>query len=208
MHFHENDVMRLLSRMPHLTLGKPCSAKQYISSLVHNGIELQAVLGRFPEVWYEPLDQHYAVLQCLSALSEELVDDLCSFQYSWHGVVSAAFLVVLAPDVRYRQYLTAARHKVPRHQWLVDLALAEIDQVTWNADMEIQTLAQHLRDLLSKVRAPESKVSLRSAPTEVELELLRVEREKVRRAYHSGGLGAAQKAVLETQVLRSRLANK
>lgn len=208
MVFHEDDVKRLFSRVPYLALAKPRSAKRYIASLVLDGVELQAVLSKFPEVRYEPLDQHYVLLRCLGALSDELVEDLCSLHYGWQGVVQAAFLVAIAPEERYRKYLVAARHKVPHTQWLVDLALAQINKLAWNGDTELQALVQRLRHLLSKVPARASSVLLRSALTEAELQQIGAEREKVRRAYRSGGLEAARKALSDTRVLRSRLARQ
>ena len=206
MHFLESDVLRLLSKIPYLTIGKQASAKTFIAAMVRDGEELNAILMQFPEVQYEPLDQHYELLKCMGALGEELVSDLC-IDYTWRGVVWAAWLVALAPAPQYRPHLVSAHASVSRHnQWLVELALAEIDGATWQPDMELQGLVQRLRNLLSRISPP--KIALRRVPSKQQLALAEVERQKVVFAYRSGGLDAALKELKCSQILGYLAAKK
>ena len=173
MHLLQSDVLRLLSQIPYLTIGKQASAKTFVAAMVRDGEELNAILMQFPEVQYEPLDQHYELLKCMGALSEELVSDLCT-DYTWRGVVWAAWLVALAPASQYRPHLASAHADVSRHnQWLVELALAEIDSTTWQPDIELQALVQRLRTLLSRISPP--KIALRRVPNAQQLALAEVE---------------------------------
>ena len=199
MHLLERDVLRLLSQIPYLTIGKQASAKTFITAMVRDGEELNAILMQFPEVQYEPLDQHYELLKCMGALSEELVSDLCT-DYTWCGVVWAAWLVALAPAPQYRAHLASAHAGVSRHnQWLVELALGEIDSTTWQPDIELQALVQRLRTLLSRISPP--KIALRRMPSTQQLALAEIERQKVVSAYRSDGLDAALRELKRSQIL-------
>jgi hypothetical protein len=200
MHFLEDDVMQLFSQIPHFTLAKQGSAKKYMTALVRDGIELEAMLAQFPTVQYEPLDQHYVLLRCLGGLSEDLVSDLCS-HYTWRGIVWAALLVALAPNTRYRKYLEAAYERAPYNQWLVELALSEVDRAVWSADTELQGLVHRLRSVLSRSALPTT--AFRRALSGQQIKQVEAERERVMSAYHSGGLEAARKEVELTEVLRS-----
>jgi len=196
----ESDVLRLLSHIPYFTLGKHASAKRLVAAMVRDGEELEAMLRQFPAVQYEPLEQHYVLLRCLGTLSEELVSDLC-VSYAWHGVVWAAWLVALAPSTQYRKHLVSARGHVPHNQWLVDLALAEIDGRAWPMDADLQALVQRLRFLLSQASMPTTV--LRHSPGKHQLSQIEAERERVKSAYHSGGLDAALQELKRSEILCS-----
>lgn len=196
----DTDVMRLLAPIPYLQLGRPNSAKTYISKLIRDGTELKAMLASFPDILYEPLDQHYTLLRCLGSLSEALVHDLC-FHHTWRGVVWAAFLVALVPDPRYKQYLVTTNVPSPTNQWLVDLAIAEVDHTIWHEDPELQTLVHRLRALL--FLAPRKRIELRRFPTQKEIKQLDLERERVKSIYKSSGFQAARAEFLRTKVLRT-----
>lgn len=200
MHLLEVDVWKLVSPIPYLALAKHSSAKRYLAALVRDGGELENILQQFPDVQYQALDQHYALLRCLGALSEELVTDLCT-HYTWRGFVLACFLVALAPDSKSKDYLTEARPRAPQNLWIIDLAIAEIEGVTWLTDPETQNLIRKLRVILSPTLAPLPR--LRRFPNTVQLAEIATQREAVRSAYLAGGLEEALRVARGSEALQA-----
>lgn len=188
MNFLESDVLHLVSPVPYLQLAKRPSAERYIQRLATDATELEGILAQYPSVLYAPLEPHYALVRVLGVLNEELVEDL-TLHYTWRGVVWAAWLAMLAPQRTYRRHLLAARSRAPRNQWLVDLALAEIEARM--VDPDLQGNVRKLRRVLRLAPRPETK--LRAAPTARQIEQLEREREKVRMAYRSGGSSGANR---------------
>jgi hypothetical protein len=197
MQLLQSDVLNLITQIPYLYLAKQSATKRFIGRLIEDGAELTAILAQFPAVQYEPLDQHYVLLRCLGVLSEELISDLC-LDYTWRGIVLASWLVALAPEARYRKHLKAASARVPHNQWLVELAIAEIDGVTWNTDAELQGQIQHLRTLLSV--APRPAIVFRRAPGPQQFAQVEAERERIKSAYLAGGLHTALEELKHTEI--------
>lgn len=152
-------------------------------------------MSQFPAVLYEPLEQHYLWLHCLGGLSEDFISDLCA-HYTWRGIVAAALLAALAPDVRYRPYLATAYEQVPHNQWLIGLALAEIEHTEWRVDPDFQAAVRRLRAQLQPLHKPVPV--LRQKPADgPQVESIRT---LLKSAYHGGGLEASRQILKKSGV--------
>ncbi len=143
----EEETRRLLGHIPYLTLAKQGNAKRYAERLVRDAEELESVLLRYPQIKYEPLDPHYVLLKCMANLDAAFIDDLCD-HFDWRGVVFAGWFAALRPDAAYRESLIAALGKSQPNDWLIELALAEIDNRIWTPDPDLQQSIRRLRSCL------------------------------------------------------------
>lgn len=141
----EGETGRLLGHIPYVTLAKQGSARRHVERLVRDAEELEPMLSRYPQVKYEPLDPHYVLLKCMANLDAAFIDGLCT-HFDWRGVVFAGWFAALRPDPAYRKSLAAALGKYQRNDWLLELALAEIDDRIWTPDPDLQ---QSIRRLCS-----------------------------------------------------------
>lgn len=149
----EAETWRLLSYIPYLRLAKAGSAKHYLGRLVRDAEELKTMLLRYPQVKYEPLDPHYVLLKCMANLDAPFIDDLCNLS-DWRGVVFASWFAALRPDAAYRNSLAATLGKSQQNDWLLELALAEIDDRIWTPDPELQQSIRRLRSCLQPLLEP------------------------------------------------------
>lgn len=143
----EEETWRLLSHVPYATLAKQGNAKRHVERLVRDAEELESMLLQYPRVKYEPLDPHYVLLKCVASLDAAFIDDLCN-HFNWRGVVFAGWFAALRPDTAYRKSLVAALGKSQQNDWLLELALAEIDGKIWAPDPELQRSMRRLRTCL------------------------------------------------------------
>ncbi len=199
MHFDESHISRLFGQVPYARLANLSSAKELVRAMVRDGKELDAVFRQFPSLKYEPLDQHYVLMKCLGVVGEELIADLCT-HYTWRGVVWASWVCALTPNVAYRKHLMLARHRLQRGEWLVDLALSEVDGITWAGDPEMQVLTRQLGAMLSRV--PIEKSELKRRPSESEVLVSNAERIQVAHAYRTGGATAALAVIQQSMAFR------
>ncbi|WP_167241050.1 hypothetical protein [Massilia genomosp. 1] len=194
---NSDDVFALLRCMPSRCLQTMNAVRNYITPLVRDGEELAETLAQYPSLKYEPLDQHYVLLKLLGGMSEALMSDLNS--PDWSRVLEAAFLVALDPDPAYRKHLLVHYEQLPRCRWLIDLALAEIDGRQWEVDPALQLLIHRLRAVLA--RAPLPSTVFRPA---FDFQQVQAERELVRVAFRAGGMDAAIDTYTRTQLLSQR----
>lgn len=187
LHWLEDDVWDLLRCFPCLGFAKPAGARRLIAGWLRDVSELEAVFLQYPALKYEPLEPLYLLLKCLGALSPELVEDLCAGRYTWRGLVLAAALAALAPEARYRPSLAAASGG-QENQWLVDLALCQIDGREWAADPDFQAALRRLGATLARVPWPATP--LRPYPNEAECQRHAQQAQRVKAAYTTGGLAA------------------
>jgi hypothetical protein len=148
----EEETGRLLGHIPYVTLAKQGSAKRYAERLVRDAEELEAMLLRYPQVKYEPLDPHYVLLKCMANLDAAFIDDLCH-DFDWRGLVFAGWFAALQPRAAYRKSLIAAAGNSRQNDWLLELALAEIDGNTWVPDPDLQRLIHRLRSSLQPLQS-------------------------------------------------------
>ncbi|NHZ34745.1 hypothetical protein [Massilia rubra] len=193
---NSDDVFALMRCMPSRCLQTMNAVRNYVTPLVRDGEELAETLAQYPSLKYEPLDQHYVLLKLLGGMSEALMSDLNSASMCGMGVPYAAFLVALAPDPVYRTHLFVLYDQLPRGQWLIDLALAEIDGRQWDVDPALQQLIHRLRAVLA--RAPLPSTVFRPA---FDFRQVEAERELVRAAFRAGGVDAAIDTYARTQFL-------
>lgn len=73
MHYHPDDLHRLLSCVPTLRLNRPAPAESFLRNVVAAGNELAHVLRDYPHVRDEPLDFHSLCRQSLCALNDALL---------------------------------------------------------------------------------------------------------------------------------------
>jgi hypothetical protein len=200
-YFVQQDVLRLIDMAPLPRLMRSASAEGFLRSIVLSGEELDSMLKRYPNVQYEPLDFFYVCVRNLAALSEELVHDL-SRHYGWRGIVWAAFLVSLSPSSACRDILVTARESAPHNQWILDLAIAEIDGSPCVGLESHHELIRRLRDLVRGMTRP--TVFLRRAPTAAEAAILNEQALSIRHQYQQGGSAAALKALKSSMWPRFR----
>lgn len=143
----EEETWRLLGHIPYVALAKQASAKRYVERLVRDAEELELMLLRYPQVKYEPLDPHYVLLKCMANLDAAFIDGLCNHS-DWRGVVFAGWFAALRPDIVHRKSLVAALGKSRQNDWLLELATAEIDDMIWAPDPDLQQSIRRLRSCL------------------------------------------------------------
>jgi hypothetical protein len=192
MFYVQSDVLRLVQQIPWSRFMKPESALRFWARLRDDGIELAHILRQFPAVKYQPLDTLYACARAVAALDEKLVADL-SRHYSWQGVVQASFLAALRPDAAYAVHLQQARAHVPRNQWIVDLALDEIQDATCDRYPEHQKALRALRELVAGL--PQPPAHPRPGPTADESMQLKIAAAEIADAYRVGGASHARAAL-------------
>ena len=182
-----DDVVRLFSGIPYLTLARP-TALPLLRGMARDGAELKHVLSLYPRVLYQPLELHYNCLRVSAALTEELVDELTT-AHTWREVVCAAWAVALRPEARFERYLRSGRERAPRNTWIVDLALAEIEHSECPAYAEHQALTRAIRSLLEDL--PRPAVRLRQWPAGPQLIEVEAAKQEVRETYKALGADAA-----------------
>lgn len=181
------DVLRLFSGIPYLTLARP-TAISLLRDMARDAAELKHVLSLYPHVLYQPLDLHYNCLRVTAALTDELVDELTT-AYTWRGVVWAAWAVALRPEARFERYLRSGRARAPHNTWIVDLALAEIEHSECPAYAEHQALTRAVRSFLEDLPSP--SVRLRQWPTGPQLMEVEAAKQDIRETYKALGVDAA-----------------
>lgn len=191
----EADVGRLVLDIPYARIMRPSGAMTYWSSLCTDAMELASILHDYPQVRYEPLEPLYVCARAVASLDVHLVEDL-STHWTWRGVVCAAFLCSLKPEKQYRTYLLNAREHAPHGQWLIDLAIGEIDNSPIAAYAQHQECLRELRAVVEDI--PAQRVPLRLGPQQRELSLLRSKAEAIAQAYKLGGVSAARAAIDES----------
>ncbi len=191
----EADVGRLVLDIPYARLLKPSSAMSYWSSLCTDARELASVLHDYPRVRYAPLEPLYLCARAVASLDVHLVEDL-STHWTWKGVVCAAFLCSLKPEKQYRTHLLSARDHAPHSQWLIDLAIGEIDGSAITAYEPHQECLRELRAVIEGI--PTQRVPLRPGPKKGELSLLSSTAKSITKAYKVGGVSAARSAIDES----------
>lgn len=188
----ESDVLVLLEPIPCEHIARENNALRFLQNVHRDAQELESVLSRFPGVRYEPLEMHYAISKAIAAVDEKLISDLTS-NFGWRGVVYAAFLTAFRPAVQFADYLRLARDGVPHNQWLVDLALREIEECSGPSQGEHQLLIRAIRAVLPAY--PCEHTLLREWPTGEKLAQLNLARDAIVEVYQKNGANAAISAI-------------
>lgn len=184
----ESDVLALLEPIPCVLIAREDNALRLLQKMHRDIQELRSVLSHFPDVLYQPLEMHYAVSKAIAAVNEKLISDLTS-NFGWGGVVYAAFLAAFRPMMPFADYLRIARNRVPQNQWLVDLALREIEGCS---DPEVgghQSLIRAIRATLPSY--PGEHIHLREWPIGEELAQLNLEKDAIAAVYRKNGASEA-----------------
>lgn len=186
--FFESDVWALLEPIPCTHIAKEKSMLRLLQKMHRDAQELENVLNLFPKVRYEPLEMHYAISKATAVVDEKLISDLTS-GFGWRGVVYAAFLAALNPMTQFASYLRIARDGVPHNQWLVDLALREIEDDATSEPSAHQLLIRAIRGILPAY--PRECIRLREWPIGEKLDQLKMARDAVVAAYRKNGVDDA-----------------
>jgi hypothetical protein len=186
MHYHPDDLHRLLSSVPTLRLNRPGPAASFLRAAVDTGVTLAHVLRDYPYVRCQPLDFHYVCQQSLSVLDGALLSDLTSDEeYGWRGAQWAALLIALSGDARLLPYLDASR-AYRGVEWTAQLADAACRTDAPAAGFPCRDAILCLRNQLASL--PRVAVRLRPALSADALEARAI---AVRAAYRHGGADAA-----------------
>lgn len=197
MHLDIDQVLELFQRIPYFKVMGAAGAQRYLTKLVRDGEELAHMLRSFPAVLYLPLDDHYACLVCQGATTEELIEDLCDpmLGIGWRGIVGASWLVALTPDSAFKKTLLDSRPRASKNEWLVDIAINEVDGVTSDSHPEIQRLIRQVRASLAGIPRP-TRAFLPAKPISY-FETLQAD---VATAYGAGGAKAAIAEIEKSKV--------
>jgi hypothetical protein len=184
----ESDVWALLEPIPCVHLARENNALRFLQKVQRDGQELRSFLSQFPDVQYEPLEMHYAISKAIAVVNEKLISDLTS-NLGWPGVVYAAFLAAFRPMAQFAAYLRIARDGVPHNQWLVDLALREIEGCAVPEPGCHQSLIRSIAATLPAY--PCEHIRLREWPTGEKLSQLNLAREAIVAVYRQDGANEA-----------------
>ena len=163
-----------------------------LQTMESSGRNYRKFLAQYPDVLCEPLERYYLSRSAIGKLDVHMVKDLL-FAGSWREANWGAWLVALAPNPVYREYLELRRPSLSRGTRVNDLAMASC-----GAELPAE-LEMHF-DLLTKIREmlaelPSVRRPMRLNPDEVQERAWRQETEAARRVYRSEG----------EQALRERL---
>lgn len=186
--YFASDVLALLEPIPCVHIARENNALRFLQEVHRDVQELRSVLSQFPDVLYEPLEMHYAISKAIAAVDEKLISDLTS-SFGWRGVVYAAFLAAFRPMVQFADYLRIARNGVPHNQWLIDLALREIEGCAEPRPGGHQSLIRAIRATLPAY--PCEHIRLREWPTGEKLVQLKLAEDAIVAAYRKYGANEA-----------------
>jgi hypothetical protein len=188
--FHEEDVFKLVNLIPRAWYRSEDSFKLFLEDTVELGEELKDILNLYPDVLCEPLDNYYLLLRALGTISEDLIFDLCTFNPQ-KCAAFAAFLTCLKPEESFKKYLTTVKGTLAHKSadWIIELAIAEINGVSWQLFPEISLLLHNLRNLFKGLNIP--KVEMRKMWTSEEIEAFAEKQLMVKKVYKEQGTDAA-----------------
>lgn len=197
--FQEEDVFKLISIIPQSWYRSEDSFKYFLNETVNLGEELNNILDLYPRVLCEPLDNHYILLRALGSIHEDLIFDLCTF-YPKYGIALSSFLICLAPNESYKKLLISSKEKLinKNHSWLIDLAISEINGVSWQSFPEISVLLYKLRNSLKKLDVPHIK--MKKMWTHQQLEDFAEKQLIVKHIYKEKGADAALAKIKELKL--------
>lgn len=153
-----SDLRFLFVAFPFLKVAHRNTTKQLLDFQIQEGSELCYLLKKYPEVLYERLDFFYICLKALSILDVDVIDDLSSC-YGWQGVVIASWFSALNPAKDFYEPLKKSRLLTPTYnQWIIDLALSEIEKSAFEPDLELQSRLREFRRLLNIAKYQSSTV--------------------------------------------------
>ena len=133
-----NDLQFLFREFPYLKVARVDTVKRFLDFQIQLGLDLLFLLKEYPDHRYEQLEFYNICLKGLSILDEDIIADLTS-KYSWQGIVVASWFSILNPSNIFYEYLKNVRQVTPKYnQWIVDLALAEIDGTIFVEDKDLQ----------------------------------------------------------------------
>jgi len=195
IHFVQGDVARLFRSVPYLAISKPERAVAFLRKAVEDGQQFRTQLADYPAILCEPLDHHYVCLQCLGALSEDLIEDLCR-HYTWRGFIWACWLSSLSPSESFRRHIVGSPNAGPDNKWWIEFALAEIDGIQLERYRELHDLFAQLRTSLDGL--PRSPALFRPAPDQKQTARLKTDKDLIARIYREEGPEAAQRYIKDS----------
>jgi len=194
--FREDDVIKLVSLIPKSWYRSENSFKVFLEELVSKGDDMKDILNLYPNVLCEPLDDYYILFRLISNSSEDLIFDLL---HEWHTKMPpiAALLAIFSPNKEYKNYFINLRDGLinPHNKWIVELAIAEINGVSWQLFPEISNLLYRLKKQIERINLPKS--FLRKALTNDELEFKAGINAQIKKIYKEKGTDAAL-AIIKT----------
>lgn len=198
---HENDVVKLIHLVSKTWYRSEDSLKYFLTESVNLGDELKDILNLYPNVLCEPLDNHYTLLRALGSTNEDLIFDLCNF-YQQRGITLASFLVCLHPSESYKNILLNVRNSLPNKNdnWIIELALSEINGVSWQLFPEISTLLHNLRNSFKELKVP--RIEMKKMWTYEEIEAFAEKQMLVKKLYREQGTDAALTLIRELKLNR------
>jgi hypothetical protein len=198
--FQDEDVFKLVSLIPKSWYRSEDSLKFFLEDTVDLGEKLKDILHLYPNVLCEPLDNHYTLLRAIGSINEGLISDLCVFHP--HKLTNlAAFLSCIKPEQSHKNYLIGARDTLinKKDNWIVELAIAEINGVSWQSFPELSTLLYNLRNSLKDLKVP--KVVMRKMWTTEEIEAFAEKQMLVKKVYREQGTDAALALIKELKLI-------
>lgn len=199
--FQDEDVVKLISLISKGWYRSEDSFKYILNETVELGEELKDILNLYPNVLCEPLDNHYTLLRALGSINEDLIFDLCNF-YQQRGILLAAFLTCLQPSESFKSYLMSSKDKLfnKKDLWIIDLAISEINGVSWQLFPEISILINNLRNSLKGLSIP--KVEMKKMWTTEKIEAFAEKQLMIKKVYKEQGTDAALAMIKQLNLSR------
>jgi hypothetical protein len=155
MYFDASQISQLIERAPLMQLLNTRALDRLLNQAIRDGSELSKVLSNYPQIWYEPLDTIYKLLEFQGIRDDKVVSDLCDPLFGWRGIVVAAWISCLSPMGEFQTTLNSVRSRVPKNQWLIDIAIAEIRGADLPIHAQLQASLRLLRGMLSHLPSPQ-----------------------------------------------------
>jgi hypothetical protein len=199
--FDEYDVFALVNLVPKGWYRSENSLNIFLKDTIELGEDLKDILNLYPNVLCEPLDNHYILLRALGSINEDLIFDLCTFNPHKCSAF-AAFLACLKPEQAYKKYIITAKESLvnKKDNWIMDLAIDEINGVSWQSFPEISTQLYNLRNSLTSLKIP--KIEMRKMWTTQEIEDFAAKQALVKKVYKEEGADAALAIIKELKLSR------
>ncbi len=188
--FREEDIIKLISIIPRRWYSSENSFKAFLEELVSKGDEMHDILSLYPKVLCEPLDDYYILFRLIGNSSEDLIFNLLN---GFHDKMTpiAALMAILSPNKEYKNHFIALKNGyINKHYtWIIDLAIAEINGVSWQLFPDISNLLYRFKNQIKDIQMPQS--FLRLALTDKEMEIRAEINAMIKKIYKEKGTDAA-----------------
>lgn len=176
-----------MSHTPYMSLSSLGGGESFLSLKVSEITPYEKFIEYFPNVKCEPLEFLYQTHRTICAMDEYLYEDL--IHHCWRSISWAAWIALVTPFPK--KYMLKFLKRVEgrsSEQWSVKAAMLRLGKNNKGSSV-LFTKAEAFEGYLA--RLPFSKIPLRKANIEVQVEVYNKIRVKLGKIYHEDGTNAA-----------------